>query len=207
MARVTVIDNYDSFTWNLVHLLGGLGARLTVHRNDQVTPKTVVADEPDAIVLSPGPGMPQNAGICCDLIGAAAQRIPVLGVCLGHQAIGAVFGGRIVRASLPMHGKISQIRHNGTGLFFGINAAFPATRYHSLVVERASLPDDIEVTATSDDGHVMALSHRNLPVHGVQFHPESIASENGAVLVGNFLKLAAAWNQKERRAMTLGAVT
>jgi anthranilate synthase component 2 len=206
MVRVTVIDNYDSFTWNLVHLLGRLGARLVVHRNDQITARAVLADQPDAIVLSPGPGMPQNAGICCALIGAAAARIPVLGVCLGHQAIGAAFGGRIVRAPLPMHGKISQIRHQGEGLFFGIHAAFSATRYHSLVVEQASLPDELQVTATSDDGEVMALSHRRLPVHGLQFHPESIASENGAALLGNFLTLAERWNQ-QRRTISLAAVT
>ncbi len=208
MVRVTVIDNYDSFTWNLVHLLGGLGARLAVYRNDDVTIAAVLADEPDAIVLSPGPGVPQVAGICCDLISAAASRIPVLGVCLGHQAIGAVFGGRIVRAPLPMHGKISQIRHSGETLFFGLNAAFSATRYHSLVVDRSSLPAELQITAVSDDGMIMALSHRALPVHGVQFHPESIASENGAILVGNFLRLAEAWNRKERReASALGMVT
>jgi anthranilate synthase component II len=165
-----------------------------VHRNDKVTTRAVLAAEPDAIVLSPGPCTPNEAGICLDLITVAAPRIPILGVCLGHQAIGQAFGGKIVRAPVPVHGKLSEIKHRGGSVFRGINAPFKATRYHSLVVERTSMPRDLDVTAETADGLVMGLAHRELPVHGVQFHPESIASEHGHLLLKNFLDLAAAWN-------------
>ena len=190
--RVTLIDNYDSFTFNLVHFLGELGAEVSVWRNDARGVAETLADEPDAIVLSPGPCTPNEAGICLDLVRAAAEKTPVLGVCLGHQTIGQVFGGKVVRAPTPMHGKISRVNHNAKGLFRGVNGPFQATRYHSLVVERASAPDDLEVTAETDDGLIMAISHRKLNVHGVQFHPESIASEHGKTILKNFLDLARA---------------
>ena len=191
--RVTLIDNYDSFTFNLVHFLGELGAEVGVWRNDARGVDETLADEAEAIVLSPGPCTPNEAGICLDLVRAAAERkTPVLGVCLGHQAIGQVFGGKVVRAPTPMHGKISRVTHNAKGLFRGVNGPFQATRYHSLIVERASAPDDLEVTAETDDGLIMAMSHRTLPVHGVQFHPESIASEHGKTILKNFLDLARA---------------
>ncbi len=191
--RVTLIDNYDSFTFNLVHFLGELGAEVGVWRNDARGVDETLADEAEAIVLSPGPCTPNEAGICLDLVRAAAERkTPVLGVCLGHQAIGQVFGGKVVRAPLPMHGKISRVSHNAKGLFRGVNGPFAATRYHSLIVERATAPDDLEVTAETDDGLIMAMSHRALPVHGVQFHPESIASEHGKTILKNFLDLARA---------------
>jgi anthranilate synthase component II len=196
---LVLIDNYDSFAFNLVHYLGELGAEVEVHRNDKVTSGAVIAADPDAIVLSPGPCTPKEAGICLDLIGQASAKIPILGVCLGHQAIGDAFGGRVVRAPVPVHGKLSEIRHQGEGIFRGINAPFQATRYHSLVVEREHLPDELAVTADTDDGLIMGLAHRRLPVHGVQFHPESIASENGYVLLKNFLDIAAAWNETTGR--------
>ncbi len=191
---IVLIDNYDSFAFNLVHYLGELGAEVEVHRNDKVTSAAVVAADPDAIVLSPGPCTPNEAGICLDLIGRASDTIPLLGVCLGHQAIGVAFGGKVVRAPVPVHGKLSEIRHRGQGLFRGINARFQATRYHSLVVERESLPRVLSVTAETADGLVMGLAHATLPVHGVQFHPESIASEHGHVLLKNFLDIASGWN-------------
>jgi len=191
---IVLIDNYDSFTFNLVHYLGELGADVDVRRNDKVTTAAVMAASPDAIVLSPGPCTPKEAGICLDLIAQAAPTIPILGVCLGHQAIGDAFGGKVVRAPAPVHGKLSDIGHGGRGLFRGINGPFKATRYHSLVVERASLPAELDVTAETDDGLVMGLSHRRLPVHGVQFHPESIASDHGHLLLKNFLDIALAWN-------------
>jgi anthranilate synthase component II len=191
---LVLIDNYDSFTFNLVHYLGELGAEVDVHRNDKVTSAEIIAADPDAIVLSPGPCTPKEAGICLDLIAQASDKIPILGVCLGHQAIGDAFGGKIVRAPIPVHGKLSEIRHQGEGLFRGINAPFHATRYHSLVVERQTLPRDLTVTADTDDGLVMGLAHARLPVHGVQFHPESIASEHGYVMLKNFLDIAASWN-------------
>jgi anthranilate synthase component II len=191
--RVTLIDNYDSFTFNLVHFLGELGAEVGVWRNDARSVEETLADDAEAIVLSPGPCTPNEAGICLDLVRAAAERkTPVLGVCLGHQAVGQVFGGKVVRAPTPMHGKISRVSHNAKGLFRGVNGPFAATRYHSLIVERASAPDDLEVTAETDDGLIMAMSHRSLPVHGVQFHPESIASEHGKTILKNFLDLARA---------------
>jgi anthranilate synthase component 2 len=182
-----------------VHYFGELGARVEVHRNDKVTAAAVIAAAPDAIVLSPGPCTPNEAGICLDLIPAAAPRIPILGVCLGHQAIGQAFGGKVVRAPVPVHGKLSDIEHRGGSVFRGINAPFKATRYHSLVVGRATLPRDLDVTAETADGLVMGLAHKRLPVHGVQFHPESIASEHGHLLLKNFLDLAAAWNKAAGR--------
>jgi len=191
---IVLIDNYDSFAFNLVHYLGELGAQVEVHRNDKVTCAAVIAADPDAIVLSPGPCTPKEAGICLELIAQAFTKIPILGVCLGHQAIGDAFGGRVVRAPVPVHGKLSEIRHNGTGIFRGINAPFMATRYHSLVVERSSLPPELTVTADTDDGLVMGLAHTRLPVHGVQFHPESIASDHGHLMLKNFLDIAAGWN-------------
>jgi anthranilate synthase component II len=194
-----LIDNYDSFAFNLVHYLGELGAQVRVHRNDKITSAAVVAADPDAIVLSPGPCTPKEAGICLDLITAVAAKIPILGVCLGHQAIGDAFGGKVVRAPKPVHGKLSEIRHDGTGIFRGINAPFQATRYHSLVVERESVPDELTVTAHCEDDLVMGLAHKHLPVHGVQFHPESIASEHGHLLLKNFLDIAASWNTASGR--------
>ena len=197
---IVLIDNYDSFTFNLVHYLGELGAKVDVHRNDKIAPASVLEAAPDAIVLSPGPCTPNEAGICLDLIKEAAPRIPIFGVCLGHQAIGQAFGGDVVRAPVPVHGKLSEVSHNGTGVFRGINASFKATRYHSLVVDRATMPPELAVTAETDDRLVMGLSHTKLPVHGVQFHPESIASEHGHLILKNFLDLAAAWNQANGRA-------
>ena len=198
--RVTLIDNYDSFTYNLFHYLGELGADVTVRRNDAVSAADVVAEEPDAIVLSPGPCTPNEAGICLDLIRAASDTTPLLGVCLGHQAIGQAFGGEVVRAPEPMHGKVSLIRHQSRSVFRGFNGPFRATRYHSLIVRRDSLPAPLEVTAETDDGLIMGLAHRERPVHGVQFHPESIASEHGHQLLANFLILAAEWNAARRAA-------
>ena len=198
--RVTLIDNYDSFTYNLYHYLGELGARMEVHRNDAVSVADVLAEAPDAVVLSPGPCTPNEAGICLDLIRAASASTPILGVCLGHQAIGQAFGGDVVRAPEPLHGKLSLIRHQGRSVFRGLNHAFCATRYHSLIVRRETLPDALEVTAETEDGLVMGLAHRDRPVHGVQFHPESIASENGHQILANFLLLAADWNAARRAA-------
>jgi anthranilate synthase component II len=196
---IVLIDNYDSFAFNLVHYFGELGAEVEVHRNDKVTTGEVVAAEPEAIVLSPGPCTPKEAGICLDLIKAASSSVPILGVCLGHQAIGDAFGGKVVRAPLPVHGKLSEIRHRGTGVFRGINAPFKATRYHSLVVERDSMPSELTVTAETDNGLVMGLAHSRLPVHGVQFHPESIASEHGHLMLKNFLEIAETWNRSTGR--------
>jgi anthranilate synthase component II len=203
---IVLIDNYDSFTFNLFHYLGGLGAKAVVHRNDKIAPDAVLAADPDAIVLSPGPCTPRDAGICIELINKAASTIPIMGVCLGHQAIGEAFGGRVVRAPTPVHGKLSDISHNGSGVFRGINGSFRATRYHSLVVERMTLPPDLAITAETDR-LVMGLSHEKLPVHGVQFHPESIASEHGHLILQNFLDLAEAWNVAtgRRRARQLAA--
>ena len=196
---IVLIDNYDSFTFNLVHLLGELGAPVRVHRNDKITSAAILAADPDAIVLSPGPCTPKEAGICLDLIAAVSGKIPILGVCLGHQAIGDAFGGKVVRAPAPVHGKLSPIRHDGSGLFRGINAPFKATRYHSLVVERSSLPSELTVTADTGDGLIMGLAHQRLPVHGVQFHPESIASDHGHLMLQNFLDIAASWNAASGR--------
>ena len=205
---IILIDNYDSFTFNLVHYFGELGEEVRVHRNDKIASTAVLAADPDAIVLSPGPCTPKEAGICLDLIKTASGKIPIFGVCLGHQAIGEAFGGKVVRAPKPVHGKLSEIRHNGTGIFRGINASFNATRYHSLVVERQSLPANLAATANTDDGLIMGLAHKRLPVHGVQFHPESIASEHGHLLLRNFLDIAAQWNGANGRrvsARTAGA--
>jgi anthranilate synthase component 2 len=196
---IVLIDNYDSFTFNLFHYLGELGAQVVVHRNDKIAPQAVIDAEPDAIVLSPGPCTPNDAGICLDLIRKAAPTIPIFGVCLGHQAIGQVFGGAVVRAPVPVHGKLSLIKHKGAGVFRGINGPFQATRYHSLVVDRTSMPAELAVTAETDDGLVMGLAHTSLPIHGVQFHPESIASEHGHLILRNFLDLAAAWNSAAGR--------
>ncbi len=196
--RVLVIDNYDSFTYNLVHFLGELGAELDVRRNDKVSVDDVMAMRPDAIVLSPGPCTPNEAGICLDLIETAGPQIPILGVCLGHQAIGQVYGGRVVRAPSLMHGKVSTIHHGGKSVFRGINNDFLATRYHSLTIAPDSLPPVLEVTASADDDVIMGVMHTAYPVHGVQFHPESIASENGHQLLRNFLDLAAEWNARQR---------
>jgi anthranilate synthase component II len=196
---ILLIDNYDSFTFNLVHYLGGLGAEVRVVRNDKMTADEAIDVDPDAIVLSPGPCTPNEAGICLDLIDKAAGKIPLLGVCLGHQAIGQAFGGKVVRAPTLVHGKVSRITSDGSGIFRGINGPFTATRYHSLVVERGSLPDALSVTAQSDDKLIMGLAHKTMPVHGVQFHPESIASENGHLILKNFLDLASAFNAKRGR--------
>ncbi|KAA2243932.1 anthranilate synthase component II [Salinarimonas soli] len=194
MTRVLIVDNYDSFTWNLVHLIGPLASKVDVVRNDEISVDAVLAARPDAVVLSPGPCTPNEAGICLDLVREASGHIPMFGVCLGLQTMGQAFGGRVVRAPAPMHGKVSVISHDARGLFHGVNGPFEATRYHSLVVERGSCPDALAVTAQSDDGLIMALSHRSLPVHGVQFHPESVLSQHGDTMVRNFLRLAADWN-------------
>ncbi len=196
---IVLIDNYDSFTFNLVHYLGELGADVAVHRNDTVTARDVIDADPDAIVLSPGPCTPNEAGICLDLIGKAAPTVPILGVCLGHQSIGQAFGGKVVRAPQPVHGKLTEMRHQGASVFRGINGPFKATRYHSLVVDRQSMPADLSVTAETGDGLVMGLAHKTLPVHGVQFHPESIASEHGHLMLKNFLDIAAQWNAARGR--------
>ena len=184
-----LIDNYDSFTFNLVHFLGDLGVPCAVRRNDELSAADALALAPDAIVLSPGPCTPNEAGICLDLIEAAAGRVPVLGVCLGHQAIGQAFGGQVVRADRPMHGKLSPIRHDGTDVFTELPSPFEATRYHSLVVEPETLPPSLVPTAWTSDGVIMGLRHRDLPIYGVQFHPESIASEHGHKILANFLAL------------------
>jgi anthranilate synthase component 2 len=201
---IVLIDNYDSFTFNLFHYLGGLGADVVVHRNDKISAADVIASEPDAIVLSPGPCTPNEAGICLEVIAQAAPSIPILGVCLGHQAVGQAFGGKVVRAA-PAHGKVFEIKHTSAGVFHGINGPFKATRYHSLVVERASLPAELIVTADTDDHLVMGLMHESLPVHGVQFHPESIASEHGHLILKNFLDLAAEWNALRGRKPSAGS--
>jgi len=193
--RVTLIDNYDSFTFNLVHYIGELGAEVSVWRNDAISVDDALAARPDAIVLSPGPCTPNEAGICLDLIRAASGTMPILGVCLGHQAIGQAFGGAVKRAPAPMHGKVSRISHNARGLFRGLNGPFKATRYHSLIIERQGVPEALEISAESDDGLIMAVAHRALPVYGVQFHPESIESEHGHAVLRNFLDLARAFNQ------------
>jgi anthranilate synthase component 2 len=194
--KLLVIDNYDSFTYNLVHFLGELGADPVVHRNDKITLDEIDAMAPEAIVLSPGPCTPNEAGICLSLITRFAPLTPILGVCLGHQAIGQAMGGEVVRAPMLMHGKTSRINHTGRGIFRGLNAGFEATRYHSLIVRQESLPKDLEVTASTDDGLIMGMQHRSLPTHGVQFHPESIASENGHAILQNFLNLSRDFNLK-----------
>ena len=192
---ILLIDNYDSFTFNLVHFLGDLGANCLVRRNDSLTPEDVLAMGPEAIVLSPGPCTPNEAGICLDLIRAAAGKVPILGVCLGHQAIGQAFGGIVKRAPVPMHGKVSPIRHQGSDIFATLPDPFDATRYHSLVIERETLPPALVPTAFTDDGLIMGIRHRNLPIYGVQFHPESIATAHGHTLLRNFLSIARGNNQ------------
>jgi anthranilate synthase component II len=183
-----LIDNYDSFTYNLVHYLGELGAEVTVRRNDALDVQAAMALRPRGIVLSPGPCDPDRAGICLPLIAAAAEtRMPLLGVCLGHQAIGQAFGGRVVRAAEIVHGKLGQVHHDGSGVFAALPSPFAATRYHSLIVERDTLPEALAVTAWLEDGTIMGLRHRDLPIEGVQFHPESIASQHGHALLKNFL--------------------
>ncbi|MEQ8227270.1 MAG: aminodeoxychorismate/anthranilate synthase component II [Rhodospirillales bacterium] len=184
-----LIDNYDSFTFNLWHYLGELGAEVTVYRNDVVTPAEVLALNPQGIVISPGPCDPDKAGICLDLINQAAGKVPILGVCLGHQCIGQAFGADVVLAPKPMHGKVSTITHDASGVFAGLDTPFTATRYHSLTLDPDTIPDCLNVTAHSEDGVIQGISHRDMPVYGVQFHPESIASENGHALLRNFLSL------------------
>jgi anthranilate synthase/aminodeoxychorismate synthase-like glutamine amidotransferase len=189
MTMVIVIDNYDSFTYNLVQFLGELGAEVRVMRNDAVTVGDVEAAKPDRIVISPGPGRPEEAGITMSVIRELGGRTPLLGVCLGHQAIGAVFGGTIVRAAAPMHGKTSTIEHDGLGVFHGIDSPFVASRYHSLIVAESDLPAELQVSArTRDDGAIMGLRHRTKPIHGVQFHPESILTGAGPHILRNFLE-------------------
>ena len=186
--RLLVIDNYDSFTYNLVHFLGELGADSKVYRNDKISLDQIETLAPEGIVLSPGPSTPDQAGICLALIDRFKTTTPILGVCLGHQAIGQAMGGDVVRAPALMHGKTSKINHTGKGLFRGLNSGFEATRYHSLIVQRDTLPADLEITASSDDGLIMGMQHRSYPLHGVQFHPESIASEHGHKILANFLQ-------------------
>jgi anthranilate synthase component 2 len=185
---ILVLDNYDSFTYNLVQYLGELGAEVKVVRNDELTVDAVEALAPARIVISPGPGTPDDAGISLGVIERLGARVPILGVCLGHQAIGQAFGGKVVRARQVMHGKVSQVRHDGRGVFAGLPGEFTATRYHSLVVERATLPAALEVTAQSEDGEIMGLRHRALAVEGVQFHPEALLTEHGHKMLENFLK-------------------
>jgi anthranilate synthase component II len=187
---ILLIDNYDSFTYNLFHYLGELGAQVKVVRNDEISADQALALKPQGIVLSPGPCTPNEAGICLDVIKQADGRVPILGVCLGHQAIGQVYGGKVVRAPEPMHGKLSRVHHTGKSVFRGLNNDFLATRYHSLTIDPPSMPAALEVTATSEDGVIQGVMHKTHPVHGVQFHPESIASENGHALLNNFLTIA-----------------
>ncbi len=188
--KILLLDNYDSFTYNLAHYLGELGEEVEVIRNDAISVAQVVARRPDGIVISPGPGTPDNSGICLDLIREVSGNVPLFGVCLGLQAMGQVFGGRVIRAPKPMHGKVSPVFHEGKTVFQGLPSPFMATRYHSLIVERSSLPDCLEVTAWTEDGLIMGLSHRTHNTHSVQFHPESIASEHGHAILKNFLDLA-----------------
>jgi anthranilate synthase/aminodeoxychorismate synthase-like glutamine amidotransferase len=197
---ILLIDNYDSFTFNLVHFLGDLGAKCVVKRNDTLSVEEAMALQPEAIVLSPGPCTPNEAGICVDLVRAAAGKIPLLGVCLGHQAIGQAFGGRVIRAPEPVHGKTSQVYHDNTDLFAGLPNPFTATRYHSLIVKRSDLPEELVVTAFTQAGIIMGLRHATLPVYGVQFHPESIATSHGHDILKNFLDLAGQFNEPKQAA-------
>lgn len=186
---IFVLDNYDSFTYNLVHLLYALGAEVTIRRNREVTPAEVLALQPDGILLSPGPSSPERAGILCDLVRAGAEaRVPMFGVCLGHQAIGHVFGARVVHAKTVMHGKISEVEHDGRGVFEGVPNPFRAVRYHSLALEAATIPACLEVTAHTADGEVMGIRHRELPIEGIQYHPESILTEAGKLQLANFVR-------------------
>ena len=184
-----VIDNYDSFTYNLVQYLGELGADMKIVRNDEISVDDIESDSPERILISPGPGTPNNAGISLDVLERFAAKVPILGVCLGHQAIGQHFGGRVIRAPEPVHGKPVEVRHDGKTIFEGIDEKFSAGRYHSLIVERDSLPDCLEISAESPDGLIMAMRHRDLPIEGVQFHPESILTEHGRTMLRNFLRL------------------
>ena len=194
---ILLIDNYDSFTFNLVHHFGALGVECAVKRNDALTAARALEMNPSAIVLSPGPCSPDEAGICCELIEKAAGKVPVLGVCLGHQSIGQVFGADVVRASVPMHGKINAIHHDSSGVFAGLPNPVDMVRYHSLTLDPASIPDSLIVNAKTEDGVIMGVRHRDYPIHGVQFHPESIASNSGRELLANFLRLANVLPQKE----------
>ncbi len=187
---ILVIDNYDSFTYNLVHYLNELGAETLVYRNDALSVEEALGLQPQGVLLSPGPCTPNEAGICLDLLAAAPDDLPILGVCLGHQAIGQAYGGQVVRAKAIMHGKTSPIEHTGKGIFEGLPTPVTATRYHSLSVEPSTMPAVLEVTAWTEDGEVMGFQHKTKPVHGVQFHPESIATEGGHAMLANFLKLA-----------------
>lgn len=185
-----MIDNYDSFTWNLVQYFGDLGAPMEVFRNDKISVNQLFATKPEGIVISPGPSDPDHAGICLETIARAAEtKTPLLGVCLGHQAIGQAFGGKVIRAPAPMHGKLSEISHTDSSVFAGLPSPYTATRYHSLIVQRDTLPEDLEVTAETDDGLIMGLAHRTLPIHGIQFHPESIATQHGHALLKNFVQM------------------
>ena len=186
---ILLLDNYDSFTYNLAQYLGELGCQVEVHRNDRISVEQIAQRKPERIVISPGPCTPQEAGICVELIQKLAGKTPILGVCLGHQAIGAAFGGKIVRAPKIFHGKTSAIRHDGSGVFRGLPNPFTATRYHSLIVERKSLPAELQVTAETDDDIIMGMRHRHYPLMGVQFHPESVLTESGKQLLKNFLSL------------------
>ena len=197
---ILLIDNYDSFTFNLVHFLGDLGAACVVRRNDALSVEEAMALKPEAIVLSPGPCTPNEAGICVELVRAAAGKIPLLGVCLGHQAIGQAFGGKVVRAPEPVHGKTCPVYHENTDLFAGLPSPFTATRYHSLIVKRSDLPEELVVTAFTHDGIIMGLRHSTLPVYGVQFHPESIATSHGHDILKNFLELARRFNEPKQAA-------
>ncbi len=190
LPMLLLIDNYDSFTWNVVHYLGELGAKTEVRRNDALSVEEALAFGAEAVVISPGPATPDDAGICLDLVRRAPADLPILGICLGHQTIGQAFGGRVIRAPSIMHGKLSAVRHRGLGVFEGAAEPMEATRYHSLIVERESLPDCLEITAETEDGIIMGLRHRTRPVHGVQFHPESIRTAEGKRLLANFLRLA-----------------
>ncbi|MBL4646074.1 MAG: aminodeoxychorismate/anthranilate synthase component II [Rhizobiales bacterium] len=193
-----VIDNYDSFTYNLVHLIGALGVELEVVRNDKITPQDALAMNAEGIILSPGPCTPNEAGICLELIAKANGSLPIFGVCLGMQSIGQAYGGHIIRANALMHGKLSDVVHQQQTIFADIPSPFRATRYHSLVVEESTFPADLIITAKTDDGSLMGLSHRDHPVHGVQFHPESIASEHGAEIMSNFIRIARDFNKMNR---------
>ncbi|BBC78654.1 anthranilate synthase component II [Acetobacter orientalis] len=194
---ILLIDNYDSFTFNLVHYLGELGEECQVYRNDALSAADVLDLAPEAIVLSPGPCSPTEAGICCDVIHAAAGKIPVFGVCLGHQAIGQVFGAKVVRAPTPVHGKVSPVFHKNTDVFAGLPNPLQATRYHSLTLEPGSIPECLDVTAWTEDGVIMGVCHKEYPISGVQFHPESIASEHGHDLLKNFLTHARNWTSEQ----------
>ncbi len=194
-----LIDNYDSFTYNLYHYLGEIGADVEVYRNDEISVKELRDKKPTGIILSPGPCTPDDAGICMEIVGQLGATTPILGVCLGHQSIGQVYGGKVVRAPYLMHGKVSKINHGGKALFQNFESPFNATRYHSLIVERNTLPDVLEITSETDDGIIMGLSHKNHPVHGVQFHPESIASEHGHDILKNFVALANNFNLENAR--------